>query len=171
MTCFSVHSQLTFPTAKVISRFPIEPSNRTVSFPSCCTRSPREELEEEVPCLPEYDAHIFLQFVHKRKTGAYHIQGFHKYVKCNSTLGNIVPMSCTIAHSAITSVPILLFLYFFAAQSAVCDNRSYITSLVNIIFMSYVFAHFVFPCLFTIPSLATGFQCCSESSTMTDIGK
>lgn len=40
--------QLTFPTEKVISRFPIEPSNCTAPFASCCTRSPRENLGKEV---------------------------------------------------------------------------------------------------------------------------
>jgi len=41
-------STLTLPIQNVISRFPVEPKNRTVSFPSCCTRSPSEELEERV---------------------------------------------------------------------------------------------------------------------------
>jgi len=41
-------STLTLPTQNDISRFPVEPKNRTVSFPSCCTRSPSEELEQRV---------------------------------------------------------------------------------------------------------------------------
>jgi hypothetical protein len=54
MLCFSDKPQHTLPTEKVISRFPIDPSIRTVSFPSCCTRSPREELEKEVITLLKY---------------------------------------------------------------------------------------------------------------------
>jgi hypothetical protein len=54
MPCFSHKPQHTLPTEKVISRFPTEPSNRTVSFPSCCTRSPREELEKRVINVLKY---------------------------------------------------------------------------------------------------------------------
>lgn len=41
-------SALTLPTQNVISRFPVEPKNRTVSFSSCSTRSPSEELKQKV---------------------------------------------------------------------------------------------------------------------------
>jgi hypothetical protein len=60
MPCCSDKPQQTFPTKKVISRFPIEPSNRTVSLPSCCTRSPSEELEMEVIIVLQSPVPTFL---------------------------------------------------------------------------------------------------------------